>query len=241
MIRRSVVLALGVSQLVGWGVTYYLIGVLGPAMTADLGWPATLVYGGFSASLVAMGLVSGPIGAALDRWGGRRVMAAGSVAAAAGCGLLAIAEGIASFYAAWIVLGVAMRMTLYDAAFAALARLGGPAARRPISQITLLGGLASSAFWPVGQALAAALGWRGAVAVYALFALATLPLHLAIPAGRWQPEPAARRADRPAPRRGDTRAAAFLYGFVVTAASFLNSAMSSLMIGILAGLGVATA
>ena len=56
-----------------------------------------------------------------------------------------------------------MRLTLYDAAFATLARLDGPAARRPISQITLLGGLASTVFWPIGDALARSLGWRGAV------------------------------------------------------------------------------
>ena len=43
-----------------------------------------------------------------------------------------------------------MRLTLYEAAFAALARIGGPEARRPMSQITLLGGLASTVFWPIG-------------------------------------------------------------------------------------------
>ena len=58
-----------------------------------------------------------------------------------------------------------MRLTLYEAAFAALARIGGPDARRPISQITLLGGLASTVFWPIGHALAERLGWRGAVLV----------------------------------------------------------------------------
>ena len=51
-------------------------------------------------------------------------------------------------------LGVGMRLTLYEAAFAALARIGGPEARRPMSQITLLGGLASTVFWPIGHALA---------------------------------------------------------------------------------------
>ena len=79
-----------------------------------------------------------------------------------------------------------MRAILYDAAFAALARIGGPDAGRPIAQVTLLGGLASTCFWPIGHLLADAFGWRGALAVYALIALATVPLHLAIPKGRYE-------------------------------------------------------
>ncbi|MCC7274684.1 MAG: MFS transporter [Alphaproteobacteria bacterium] len=238
MIARRTVLALGLSQLVGWGVTYYLVGVLGPAMAADLAWPPSLVYGGFSAALVAMGLVSPWVGAGLDRWGGRPVMAAGSVLAAVGCAVLAAAASVPAYYAAWVVLGLAMRMTLYDAAFAALARIGGPWARGAISQITLLGGLASTAFWPIGHLLETAFGWRGAALAYAGCALLTLPLHLAIPAGRWAaPAPAARPAA--APVRAGALPAGFLYGLIVTLGAFLNSAMSSLMIGILAGLGVA--
>ncbi len=82
---RGTVLALGLSQLVCWGVTYYLIGALGPAIEADLGWSAPLVHGGFSTALVAMGLVSSAVGRLIDRHGGRLVMAAGSCLSAAAC------------------------------------------------------------------------------------------------------------------------------------------------------------
>ena len=33
MIRPRAVICLGLTQLIGWGVTFYLIGALGPAMT----------------------------------------------------------------------------------------------------------------------------------------------------------------------------------------------------------------
>ena len=236
-VGRRTVLALGVSQLVGWGVTYYLIGALGPRMVADLGWSATVVHGGFSAALVTMGLVSPWVGRMIDRHGGRPVMAAGSCLSALGCAALALAAGPVLYYAAWIALGVAMRMTLYDAAFAALARLGGRGARRSISQITLLGGLASTVFWPIGHFLAEAFGWRGAALAYAGFALATLPLHLAIRPGRAPAEarPAAAAGGEPAP---SDRVPAFLYALIVTLTAFLASAMSAHMIGILAGLGM---
>jgi len=136
-----------------------------------------------------------------------------------------------------------MRMALYDAAFAALARIGGPAARRPISGITLLGGLASTFMWPVGEALAAVFGWRGAVLCYAGFALATLPLHLAIPPGRYErPTETGHVEVAPlATTRGDRIFASVLFALVTMLTSFLNSGMSAHMIGILAGLGMATA
>ncbi|BBK32738.1 putative MFS family arabinose efflux permease [Stella humosa] len=236
-VRRGTVWALGVSQLVGWGVTYYLIGALGPLMVADLGWGAAVVHGGFSAALVTMGLASAPIGRLLDRHGGRPVMAAGSCLSAAACVALALADGIALYYAAWIALGIAMRMMLYDAAFAALARIGGRGARRSISQITLLGGLASTVFWPIGYYLGAAFGWRGAVLAYAAIALATLPLHLAIPAGRAVEEGRAGGGPVEAPPPAG-RLPAFLYALIVTITAFLASAMSAHMIAILAGLGM---
>ncbi len=183
-----------------------------------------------------MGLVSPLVGRLLDRHGGRPVMAAGSCLAALGCAGLAVADGYVAYYAAWICLGLAMRMTLYDAAFAALARLGGPQARLAISQITLLGGLASTVFWPIGHLLGQQLGWRGAVLVYAGFALATLPLHLAIPPGRYlRPRPAGSAAPDAA---AVARLPAFLYALIVTVTAFLASAMSAHMIGILAGLGM---
>lgn len=240
MIARRTVVLLGLSQLICWGITYYLIGGFGASIVADLGWPPTLVYGGFSAALLVMGLVSPVTGRLIDRFGGRPVMAAGSLCSAIGCAGLALSHNVLIYYAAWLCLGLAMRLTLYDAAFAALARLGGPEARQPMAQITLLGGLSSTVFWPLGHRLALAFGWRGALLAYAGFALLTLPLHLAIPAGRYRASPGARHAPPPAlAATGSQRLlAGGLYVVIVTLANFLNSGMSAHMIDILSGLGL---
>ena len=240
MITRRLVNTLGLSQLVCWGISYYLIGGFGELMVADLGWSRALVYGGFSASLAVMGLTSQMTGRFIDRHGGRKVMATGSCLIGLGCAMLALAHGVATYYAAWLVLGLAMRLTLYEAAFASLARIGGPAARRPISQITLLGGLASTVFWPIGSFLAAALGWRGAVLVYAAIALATTVPHLTIPDARYEASSAPKES-RIEPKSSARRrvAAGFLYATSAALANFMNSSMSSQMIGILAGLGLA--
>ncbi len=135
-----------------------------------------------------------------------------------------------------------MRLILYDAAFAALARIGGPGARRPMSQITLLGGLASTVFWPLGHLLADLLGWRGALLAYAGFALLTVPLHLTIPNGRHDDmAPASTIVEhRPlAVGRREIAIGGILYTVIATLANFLNAGMSSHMIGILTGLGLA--
>ncbi|CAO3443453.1 MFS transporter [Azospirillum largimobile] len=244
-VPARVVWALGMSQLVCWGVSYYLVGLFGEAMAADLGQGLPAIHGGFTLALVVMGLVSSAVGRAIDRRGGRSVMVAGSLLMAAGCIGLALAQELVVYYASWVLLGLAMRMALYDAAFAALARIGGRAARRPISQITLLGGLASSVMWLVGQSVAEGLGWRGALLVYALLALATVPLHLLIPPDRFvEPVPdvpptvhAPMASAAPPP----STLAAVLYAVIVALSGMLNSGLSAHMIGMLAGLGMAPA
>lgn len=187
-----------------------------------------------------MGVSSPLTGRLIDRYGGRPVMIAGAGLTALGCIGLALAHAIGTYYAAWLCLGLAMRASLYDAVFAALARIGGHLARRPMSQITLLGGIASTVFWPIGHGLAELLGWRGAVLAYAAFALLTVPLHLMIPRGRYVDAHTKVTGDRPEQITGgrEQLVAAGLYALIAALVNFLNSAMSAHMIGLLAGLGL---
>jgi predicted MFS family arabinose efflux permease len=243
VIPPRAIVCLGLTQLVGWGVTFYLIGALGPAMAADLGWNAATVYGGFSAAIVVMAMVSPLAGLAVDRWGGHRVMPAGAVVAALGCTLLAAAHGLALYYLAWIALGIGMRLCLYDAAFASLARAAGPTARRPMSQITLFGGLASTVMWPVGHALAGWLGWRGAVLAYGALALSTLPLYLALPRERYAAPAGAKdkAATGLARSLGERRLAGALYALIAMLTNFLAAGNAAHLISLLSGLGLAAA
>ena len=237
------IVCLGLSQLIGWGVTFYLIGALGPAITAGLGWNSAAVYGGFSAAIVTMALVSPIAGVAVDRWGGRRVMPAGAVLSALGCVALASAHALPHYYLAWAVLGTGMRLSLYDAAFASLARAAGPTARRPMSQITLFGGLASTVMWPVGHLLAEWLGWRGAVLAYGALALATAPLFLALPRQRYAASApqAGAAAGGLARSQGERRLAGALYALIAMLTNFLAAGNAAHLIAILTGLGLAAA
>jgi len=243
MIRPRAVVCLGLTQLVGWGVTFYLIGALGPAMTADLGWDATLVYGGFSAAIVVMALVSPAAGAAVDRWGGHVVMPAGAILSALGCALLAATHTLYLYFAAWAALGVGMRLCLYDAAFASLARAAGPAARRPMSQITLFGGLASTVMWPVGHALSEWLGWRGAALTYAALALSTVPLYLALPRRRYTAAATGHANATTGLTRttAERRLAGTLYAIMAMLTNFLAAGNAAHLFSLLTGLGLAAA
>jgi len=241
VIARRIVVALGLGQLISWGATYYLIGGFGEQIGADLGWNRDVVYGGFAVALLVMGLTSPLVGRLVDRRGGRDVMVAGAVVNAAGCAGLAVSHEVATYFAAWIVLGLGMRLTLYDAAFAALARIGGPEARRAMSGITLLGGLAATVFWPLGHILSEHFGWRIAVLVYAGFSLVTIPLSFVTPNRRYAvpPDAAATAPRQPLPSSSrQIVVGGGLYAVITTGANFLNAGMSAHMIAVLAGLGL---
>jgi MFS family permease len=232
---------MGLAQLVSWGISYYLIGIFGEKMLIELGWTRPIVYGGFSFGLVVMGCASSLVGRAIDRFGGRYVLTGGSVCCAIGCLGLARSQTVAGYYAAWLLMGLAMRATLYEAAFAALVRIGGRQARRPIAKITLLGGLASTCFWPFGHLLDEALGWRGALDVYAMIAMATIPLYLAIPVERFQVEAHPEAQTTLASPQRSAAFVAILYALLAMLSNGLNSAMSAHMVGILSDIGLAAA
>ncbi|MFD1031603.1 MFS transporter [Metaplanococcus flavidus] len=246
MIQRQTVLFLGISQLVCWGISYYLIAVFGEMISFELGWSGTVVYGGFSAALVIMAVTSPFTGRLIDVHGGRSIMTIGSFLLALGCFGIASAHSIPHYYLSWMVLGVAMRLTLYDAAFASLVHIAGANAKLPKSQVTLLGGLASTVFWPIGFFLADFFGWRGALGVYSFIALLTIPLHLAIPKDRGLVGMANQKSAIPHPlplaqsKRARTIAGS-LFVLIFTLLNFLNSAMSAHMINLLAGLGLTAA
>ena len=99
----------------------------------------------------------------------------------------------------WVVLGLGMRLCLYDAAFAALVQVAPSRGRTAISYLTLFGAFASSVFWVIGHALNERVGWRQTLVVFALINLAVcLPLH-------WLG--LARRGDQRRARRPDVTAA----------------------------------
>ncbi|MCA3556100.1 MFS transporter [Aestuariivirga sp.] len=176
-----VICGLGLTQIIGWGTTYYILGALSQDIALSTGWSGTLIFGAFSAALLLSALISRQGGRLIDRIGGRRVMIAGSLCAVAGLTLMGLIPHPVAYAAGWLLLGLAMRFATYDAAFASLTQIAGHGARRAISYLTLFGGLASTVFWPLGHYLALNIGWAHTLLVYAALNLfVCLPLHWAV-------------------------------------------------------------
>jgi hypothetical protein len=240
------IVSLGFTQIISWGTTLYALGVLGKPIAADTGWSQSLVFGGLTVGLLVSGAVSASIGRLIDRYGGRATMSLGSVLAAIGLVLLASVRDPYAYLAVWAFLGLAMRLTLYDAAFAALVQVTPSRGRRAISYLTLFGGLASSVFWPIGHALNAAYGWRTTLLVFAAInLLVCLPLHLVGLARRETAEQAAHaHAGGEAqhggrPLEGSTRTIAMvLFGIVAAASAVVMGALAVHLVPILEAAGL---
>ncbi|MEO8249384.1 MAG: MFS transporter [Burkholderiales bacterium] len=239
-ISARLVICLGLSQLVGWGTMHYLIAVFGQAIRSDFGWSSAFAQSGFSLALVVMGLTSGLVGRWIDAHGGRAAMMAGCWIGAAGCALLATTQGPVQYFCGWLLLGLAMRLSLYDAAFASLAHVAGGAAKRAMSQITLFGGLASTAFWPLGQFLLDHIGWRGALGVYTALLLLASCLHFALPLRQRGPTPKEDQAKALAAGGLATKAPVasadqWLFGFIAASVMFMQLGLAAHFIELLRG------
>src|SRR3970040_863984 len=93
------VCALGITQITAWGTSYYCLGVLANPIAKDTGWSLSLIYFGFTVSLLVMGAASAWAGRAIDRFGAQRVMTTGTVLVSAGLLLLSLARSEAAFLA----------------------------------------------------------------------------------------------------------------------------------------------
>jgi len=229
--QRRLLVALGVTQITAWGSVYYLMSPLMTHLQRDLGLSKDSVVGAFSLALLVSGVLAPVVGRAIDRYGGRLIMAVGAVGCGAGLLWLSRADGLVSLYGAWLVLGVSMAATLYDPAFAVLARVFGADLRRAITVLTLFGGFASTVFWPLTQALIDSFGWRDAVAILALLNTALcVPLH--IWAQRGMPasssEPIAAVAGRPSHPARDSavRRALRTPAFYLLCVAFMANALA---------------
>jgi predicted MFS family arabinose efflux permease len=240
---------LGITQIIGWGTTVYALGVLAKPITADTGWRLDLIIGGITVALLASGFVSTAIGRLIDSKGGQLVMVAGSILVATLQVALAFAPNITVYLVTWALLGIAMRMCLYDAAFAALVQVTRERGRTAISYLTLFGSFASSIFWPIGYALDEQFGWRNTFLIFAASnLLICVPLHVwglrrpTDAASSGQPASSAADAGQTNARpflTGSARAIAMaLFAIVISACAFVFGALAVLLPAVLAASGI---
>lgn len=163
----TLIWTLSLGQLISWGTLYYSFAVYALPMEQELGWSKTELNGALSLGLLVNGLFALPIGAWIDRHGGRGIMLAGSVAGGVLLLVWSATSDLLTFYILWAAMGVVLTTTLYEPAFAVLTANLGQQFRRAITMMTLVGGLASTVFIPLTQFLIDGLGWRQSLVVLA--------------------------------------------------------------------------
>ncbi len=172
------VLALGITQIIGYGTLYYSFSILAPDMVAQLAWSSEWVFGALSAALLIGGLTAPWLGVLFDRIGAARVMTIGSLMAAVALAACAFAPNKAAYVAALVAIEASANLVQYGAAFALLVQMRPQVASRSITYLTLIGGFASTIFWPTTTALHAHLTWQNVYLVFAVLNLCIcLPVH----------------------------------------------------------------
>jgi len=245
-ISFATISALGLTQIIGYGTLYYSFSILAPGMAKDLGIALEQVFGVFSVSLLVGGLSAPIIGKHMDRIGAATVLTLGSAFSALTLALSAWSPSVAIFALAVILLEISSGMVQYQAAFAALVESDPKSAARSITYLTLVGGFASTIFWPISAALMGYLSWREIYLVYA-----ALNLFLCMPLHFWM-----MKKGKAASARGATRARERVVGaippegrrgamIVVSAAfaivGFTLASILAHMVPMLGNLGLGTA
>lgn len=169
-------LALG--QLVAWGILYYAFTVVVGPMQLGTRWSRTFLNAGLSLGLLTWGVCALPVGAWIQRRGGRELMTLASAIGGVALMMMGVWTHPVAYLCGWIAIGAAMAGVLYEPAFAVVTAAFGSEYRRAITLITLVGGLASTAFIPLAQLAVDRLGWSQALVALGLLQIVVgVPLH----------------------------------------------------------------
>lgn len=193
------VFAIGLTQIIGWGTSFSAIAVLGTKIGNDLDLPREVIFGGVTAMLVVGAFFSPYCAVLVERYGPRLMMAFGSLMGAAALALIAVANGVAVYWIGWGLFGAAVPLALSNTAVPAVVHVSGPYARRAVTGLTIIAGVTSAFFLPIGAWLESQIGWRQTFAFYALLhVIICIPLYwLFLPAGRITTKAGGNGADAP--------------------------------------------
>jgi MFS family permease len=171
--------ALGLTTTVSYGTTQYFFGVLVVPLRHDLGWSEGVISGAFSLSLLTAGLLGLPIGRVVDHRGARGLMALGSLLGGVGLIACSAVRQPWQLYVIWAgVLALSMALTFYPVTFTVITNWFTRRRGSALALLTLLGGLASPIFIPLGGVLVDRIGWRATLVAFGLVQLlVALPLH----------------------------------------------------------------
>ncbi len=164
---RRIVWPLAVAETIVWAALYYSFPALLLEWERGLGWSKIELTGALTLALLVSAATAPFAGRFIDKGHGRALLTGSALFGAGLLVLLSQVTQLWQFYAVWFLIGLAMAGCLYDVCFAVLTRAMGDRAKRAITLVTLVAGLAGTVSFPSANALAATIGWRGTLIVFA--------------------------------------------------------------------------
>lgn len=140
MRNRLLVPTLGLGQMVAFASSYYLLGILADPMARTTGGQPAGLFAALSAAFLLSAVLTPFAGRAIERRGGRTVLASAHVAFAVALLVLCTARSPFQLWLGITLLGIGMGSGLYGTAFAILVELRGTEARRGITAVSLAEG-----------------------------------------------------------------------------------------------------
>ncbi len=168
MTTRQAVWFLALGETFIWAGLYYIFPALIVRWETEFGWSKAELTGALTLSIITSALISPLAGRLIDKGYGPHLLAGGGFVGGLFLASLAFVDSLSAFYAVWIGLGACMGCCLYDPCFSFVIRTRGMEAKRDITIITLLAGLAGTISFPLSHLISDLAGWRYATLSFAV-------------------------------------------------------------------------
>ena len=177
---------LGISQILCYGLLFYIIAPLKAPISEASQLPETMILTYLSITMLIQALFMPYFGHACDKFGGLFVMAIGFLSGAMGMILLAHTNEVVTLTLAFVpianslwvslcflLITLGLGMACYDSAFNAVVQLDEVNARRHILLITIYGAVASTVAWLCLIPLLSKIGFYKTTIVVAMILIVT--------------------------------------------------------------------
>lgn len=162
MTARRAITFLAIGETIYWAGLYYIFAALLVQWEAAEPWPKTAITAAFTGAIL-MAAVFAPIaGRLVDNGRGPHVLTFAALIAAFLVAFLPFADSVWVFGFIWLGVGACLGGCLYETCFALITRTRGDRARRDITLVTLVAGLAGTLSFPLSNTIADAFGWHAA-------------------------------------------------------------------------------
>lgn len=177
MLKDRPILILSLTQTLVWAGLFYIFPASLLRWEIALGWSKTELTLAITIATLASALGAPVAGRIIDRAHGPAMMGAAPALAGLCVAALSQVTTLWQFYTLWLVIGIMLSGSLYDACFSLITHARGVQAKRGIVVITLVAGFAGTVSFPAVHYLSEAMGWRAATAMIGIFiAVVVAPL-----------------------------------------------------------------